>query len=192
MTLQIRSSYKATIKFALNNCWPWLWGWGWGWSVSSAPRGVTWPPTPETGRSFYGLKTVCRMLQRLTTCKNSRADFGIIRIGSLSPSCQMSSSLTTETMACRQCDYCNCQSAQKWKMFPIEIEQRATFVLRLDDLIIQISWETRWFECHDDDEKLSESIKPLRLCRANRRQTGHSNVLSCTLPYTFTAGFPSL
>ena len=95
MTLQIRSSYKATIKFALNNCWPWLGGWGWGWSVSSAPRGVTWPPTPETGRSFYGLKTVCRMLQRLTTCKNSRADFGIIRIGSLSLSCQMSSSLSS-------------------------------------------------------------------------------------------------
>ena len=38
------------------------------------------------------------MLQRLTTCKNSRADFGIIRIGSLSLSCQMSSSLTVVSL----------------------------------------------------------------------------------------------
>ena len=39
------------------------------------------------------------MLQRLTTCKNSRADFGIIRIGSLSLSCQMSSSLTVVSLS---------------------------------------------------------------------------------------------
>ena len=38
------------------------------------------------------------MLQRLTTCKNSRADFGIIRIGSLSLSCQMSSSVTVVSL----------------------------------------------------------------------------------------------